>query len=40
MTEDTDLFSSLKDDYREALEHFNDALLRLENEPEDRDSID
>ncbi len=40
MTEDTDLFSTLKDDYREALEHFNDALLRLENEPEDRDSIE
>ncbi len=40
MTEDTDLFLTLKDDYREALEHFNDALLRLEVDPEDRDSLD
>jgi chemotaxis protein histidine kinase CheA len=40
MTEDTDLFLTLKDDYREALEHFNDALLRLENDPKDRDSLE
>ncbi|MGD8502763.1 MAG: response regulator [Syntrophobacterales bacterium] len=40
MTEDTDLFLTLKDDYREALEQFNDALLRLESDPEDRDSLD
>lgn len=40
MVEDTDLFLTFKDDYREALEHFNDALLRLETSPEDRDSLE
>ena len=40
MTEDTDLFSTLKDDYREALEYFNDALLQLESSPDDQDSLD
>ncbi len=40
MTEDTDLFTTLKDDYRETLEYFNDALLQLESNPDDRDSLD
>ena len=40
MSEDTDLFLTLKDDYREALEYFNDALLRLETDPKDRDSLE
>ena len=40
MTEDNDLFSTLKDDYREALEYFNDALLQLESNPDDQDSLD
>jgi two-component system chemotaxis sensor kinase CheA len=31
---------TLKDDYREALEQFNDALLRLESNPEDHDSLE
>jgi two-component system chemotaxis sensor kinase CheA len=40
MTQDTDLFLTLKDDYREALEQCNDALLRLESTPEDRESLE
>jgi len=40
MSEDTDLFLTLKDDYREALEQFNDALLRLEKNPQDQDSLE
>ena len=40
MSEDTDLFLTLKDDYREALEQFNDALLRLETDPQDHDSLE
>ncbi|MCG6980179.1 MAG: response regulator [Deltaproteobacteria bacterium] len=40
MTEDTDLFLTLKDDYREALEQFNDALLRLETDPKDHESLE
>ena len=40
MSEDTDLFLTLKDDYREALEQFNDALLRLETNPKDHDSLE
>ena len=40
MTEDTDLFIRLKDDYREALEQCNDSLLRLESNPDDRDSLE
>jgi len=40
MNEDNDLFLNLKDDYREALEQFNDALLRLETNPEDHDSLE
>ena len=40
MSEDTDLFLTLKDDYREALEQFNDSLLRLETNPEDHDSLE
>ena len=40
MSEDTDLFLTLKDDYREALEQFNDALLRLETDPKDHESLE
>ena len=40
MTEDTDLFLTLKEDYRESVEHFNDALLLLENNPEDSGSLE
>ena len=40
MNEDTDLFLTLKDDYREALEQFNDALLRLETDPKDHESLE
>jgi two-component system chemotaxis sensor kinase CheA len=40
MSEDTDLFLTLKDDYREALEQFNDSLLRLETNPGDHDSLE
>ena len=40
MTEETDLFLTLKEDYQEALELFNDAVLRLENDPRDRDSLE
>ena len=40
MSEDSDLFLTLKDDYREALEQFNDSLLRLETDPEDHDSLE
>jgi two-component system chemotaxis sensor kinase CheA len=40
MSEDTDLFLTLKDDYREALEQYNDALLSLETSPEDRVSLE
>ncbi|UCG21673.1 MAG: response regulator [Deltaproteobacteria bacterium] len=40
MSEDTDLFLTLKDDYREALEQFNDALLRLETDPKAHDSLE
>jgi chemotaxis protein histidine kinase CheA len=40
MTEDTDLFLALKDDYRESLEQFNDALLQLESDPKDRSSLE
>ncbi|UCG13607.1 MAG: Hpt domain-containing protein [Deltaproteobacteria bacterium] len=39
MVEERDIFLTLKDDYREALEHLNDALLRLENNPQDHDSL-
>jgi two-component system chemotaxis sensor kinase CheA len=35
MTQDIDLFLTLKEDYREALEHCSDALHRLESNPED-----
>lgn len=40
MTEDGDLFLTLKDDYQEALEQLNEALLRLENDPEDREALE
>jgi two-component system chemotaxis sensor kinase CheA len=40
MNEDNDLFLTLKDDYREALEQFNNALLRLETNPQDDDSLE
>ena len=40
MSEDNNLFLTLKDDYREALEQFNDALLLLETNPEDHDSLE
>jgi two-component system chemotaxis sensor kinase CheA len=40
MTEDTDLFLTLKEDYREALEQLNDLLLRLETTRGDRDALE
>ncbi|MFP3870980.1 MAG: Hpt domain-containing protein, partial [Syntrophobacteria bacterium] len=40
MPEEIDLFGTLKDDYREALEQFNEALVRLENRSHDSDSLD
>jgi two-component system chemotaxis sensor kinase CheA len=39
MAEETDLFLALKEDYREALERLNEALLLLEREPENRDAL-
>jgi two-component system chemotaxis sensor kinase CheA len=39
MAEETDLFLALKEDYQEALETLNEALLRLEGEPENRDAL-
>jgi len=39
MTEETDLFLALKEDYQEALERLNEALLLLESEPENRDAL-
>ena len=39
MAEETDLFLALKEDYQEALERLNEALLLLEGEPENRDAL-
>jgi two-component system, chemotaxis family, sensor kinase CheA len=39
MPEETDLFLALKEDYQEALERLNEALLLLESEPENRDAL-
>jgi two-component system chemotaxis sensor kinase CheA len=39
MPEETDLFLALKEDYQEALERLNGALLLLESEPENRDTL-
>lgn len=39
MAEETDLFLALKEDYQEALERLNEALLQLEGDPESRDGL-
>jgi two-component system chemotaxis sensor kinase CheA len=39
MPEETDLFLALKEDYQEALERLNEALLLLERGPENRDAL-
>jgi len=39
MPEETDLFLALKEDYQEALERLNEALLLLESEPGNRDAL-
>ncbi|HVO83418.1 MAG TPA: hybrid sensor histidine kinase/response regulator [Syntrophobacteria bacterium] len=39
MPDETDLFLALKEDYQEALERLNEALLLLESEPENRDAL-
>ena len=40
MTQDIDLYLTLKEDYREVLERCNDALLRMERNPDDKDSLE
>ncbi|HYA02594.1 MAG TPA: response regulator [Syntrophobacteria bacterium] len=39
MADETDLFLALKEDYQEALERLNEALLRLEGDPGDREAL-
>jgi two-component system chemotaxis sensor kinase CheA len=39
MAEEIDIFLALKEDYQEALEGLNEAVLRLEGDPGDRDAL-
>jgi two-component system chemotaxis sensor kinase CheA len=39
MAEEIDIFLALKEDYQEALERLNEAVLRLEDDPGDRDAL-